>query len=307
MTAVAMISEEMDAKPAALRKTKSIVVATDGSDTSLAAFNAAELIRSRTGCDVRIVSALEPLPEVIPPVEGIILPLDWEEVREKGQREVVTRQLDTIKSMRDVPVDIVFGKPCEAIAKYARKHDAGLIIVGYNKHSVIGRILGEETAVDIARLSEVPLLVATEDMKRVPRRIIIGMSLDPDGMQSTAEALALIADSPSVSCVHVQPRDEFLGVDWAQYDSEYQFALNERFASVEISLNAYGMRPDLIFLHGNPAKEIVDFADYSKAELIVIDIRRKVGKARAVGGRTARRIMRHAECSVPIVPNVKPA
>ena len=304
MTAVEMISDEMDAKPALLKKTKPIVVASDGSDTSLAALNAAELIRNRTGCAVRIVSALEPLPNVIPPVEGMIFPRDWDEVREKGQRELVTSQVRTFQSMRELPVDIVFGRPCEAVASYAREHNAGLIIVGSNRHSVIGRIFGEETAVDIAGLSHVPLLVATEGMTRIPKRVIIGMSLDPDGMQSTAETLALVADSPSVSCVHVQPRDEFLGVDWAKYDSGYQFALSERFAAVEKSLVAQGLRPDLIFLHGNAAKEIVDFADYCKAELIAIDIRRKAGKTRAVGGRIARCIMRHAGCSVLIVPNV---
>jgi len=306
MTAAPMLMDQVEMKPVAMKNPKPIVVATDGSETAEAALKAAELISSRTGCFVRIVSALEPLPEIIPSVEGVIVPMDWEEVREKGQREIVTRQISAIEAFKDSPVDILLGKPCEAIADYARRHNAGLIIVGSNKHGVIGRILGEETAVDIARLSEVPLLVASPKMNRLPRRIIIGMSLDPDGMHNTAQALSLVANSPSVSCVHVQPRDEFLGVDWAQYDHEYQLAMSERFAEAEKSLLSAGLRPDLVFLHGNPAKEIVDFADYSKAELIVLDIRRKVGKSRSIGGRTARKIMRHAETSVLIVPNLLP-
>ena len=138
-------------------------------------------------------------------------------------------------------------------------------------------------------------------MVRLPKRIVVGMDLDPDGMQMTGKTLAMVADAPSVSCVHVQPRNEFLGVDWAQYDQEYQFAINERFAAVEKSLASLGLRPDLIQLHGDPAKEMVDFSAYSKAELIVVGIKRKFGKSRAIGGRTARRIIRHAASSVMIV------
>jgi len=306
MTAVEITSTTPDVKTPVFKKTKPIIVATDGSDTSLPAFRAAELISSRTGCTVRVVSALEPLPVILPPVEGIVVPPDWEDVREKGQRQVVSTQLKAVASSADWIVDIILGKPCEVISTYAREHNAGLIIVGSNKHGMIGRILGDDTAVDITRLSEVPLLIVSPAMNRLPRRVIAAMDLDPDGMQNIAETLVMIADAPSITCVHVQPRDEFLGVDWARYDAEYQFAMNERFAGVEKTLSAAGLRPDLVALHGNAAKEITDFADYSKGELIVVGIKRKVGKARAVGGRTARRIIHNAKCSVLIVPNFIP-
>ena len=305
MTAVEMITREIDEEMSVSpTKTKPIVIATDGSDAALAAFRAAMFISKRTGADVRVISVLEPLPLMLPPVEGIVSPPRWDEIRERGQRDMVQAQLKTFESGSPWPVDVVFGKPCEAIASYAREHDSSLIIIGANKHGMLGRLLGEETAVDISRLSDVPLLIAAPNMSRLPKRIIVGMDLDPDGMQMTAKTLAMVTDTPSVSCVHVQPRDEFLGVDWAQYDKEYQFATSERFAVVEKSLSSSGLRPDFIQLHGDPAKEIVDFSAYSKAELIVVGIKRKFGKSRAIGGRTARRIIRNAGCSVMIVPNI---
>jgi nucleotide-binding universal stress UspA family protein len=303
MTAIEMTGKEWHVQTSVPKQTKPIVVATDGSNTSLPAFKVAEMIRRRTGCTVRVVSALEPLPVVLPSAEAMVIPPEWEQVREKNQRDIVSAQVKSFESSGEWVVDIVFGKPCDAISSFARDHNAGLIIVGSNKHGVIGRLLGDDTAVDIARLSEVPLLIATPDLTTLPKRIIVAMDLDPNGAQNTAETLSLLSDAPSISCVHVQPRDEFLGVDWAEYDREYQFALTERFGSVEKTLSDAGLRPDLVALHGNPGKEISDFAEYTKAELVVVGIKRRIGRARAVGGRTARRIIQHSRCSVLIVPN----
>ena len=70
MTTVEMITMEMEEKlpvtePAVV---KSIVVATDGSDSSLAAFQAARLIAARSSATVHVVSVLEPLPTMLVPL-----------------------------------------------------------------------------------------------------------------------------------------------------------------------------------------------------------------------------------------------
>jgi nucleotide-binding universal stress UspA family protein len=309
MTAVEMISMEIEAQTPRSEslKTKPIVVATDGSDAALPAFKVADMIRARSGCQVRVVSALEPIPTIVPSTEGPVIPQSFDELREKQQRRIVANQMKTFDPERKWSLDVVFGKRSEAIASYARTYDAAVIIVGTNKHGVLGRLLGEETAVDITRMSDVPVLIAASGIARLPKRVLISMDLNPGGMQHAPAALALLADTPSVSCVHVQPRDEFLGVDWAEYDREYEVAMADRFSEAGKSLASVNLRPDLIVLHGDVAREIVDFASYSKAELIVVGIRRKAGRSKAVGGRIARQIIRKANCSVLIVPNVVPA
>ena len=53
MTAVEMITSEMEAvRPVLPKKVKSVVVATDGSETALSAFQAASLIAARSGAAV---------------------------------------------------------------------------------------------------------------------------------------------------------------------------------------------------------------------------------------------------------------
>ena len=73
---------------------------------------------------------------------------------------------------------------------------------------------------------------------------------------------------------------------------------------LEKEFDAVHLRPDLVVLHGDPAHEVVDFAEFSKAELVVVGVRRRQGQTRAVGGRMATRVLRKADCSVLVVPTL---
>lgn len=308
MTAVEILTSETD-KTTVLSPgpgTKSIVVATDGSDSALAAFNAADLIRAKTGASVHVISVLEriPMPVMFPSAEGMVLPPEIEKSREEAQRTAVRDQVSRFDLTSQWTMDIRFGRPAEVIVDVAHEERAGLIIVGANKHGRLSRLLGEETAIEVARLSDIPLLVASPGMKRLPKRVIVAMDLNPDGLQQAPQVLELLVDSPSVSSVHVKPRSEFMGIDWAEFDSEYERAMKDRFHALEGDLKPVGIRPDLIVLHGDPAHELSDYADFSKAEMVVVGVKRREGRSRAVGGRIAGRVIRQANCSVLVVPNL---
>lgn len=308
MTAVEMITREVEEKltPSRSDKTKSIVVATDGSDSALAAFNAANLIRAKTGARVDVLSVLEPIPLVIPVPEAMVIPPDLEKARRDAQTAIVRDQVARFDPEGDWRMEVRLGRRADVIVDFAHERKADLIIVGANRHGVWGRIFGEETAIEIARLSDVPLLVASPGMKRLPKRVIVAMDLNPDGLQCAPQALESIADTPSISCVHVKPRSESMGIDWAEYDAEYELLMRERFKELEKGLKAVHLRPDLVTLHGEPARELAEFAAYSKAEIIVVGVKRRRGRAHAVGGRIAGRVIRHATCSVLVVPNLIP-
>ena len=308
MTAVEIITQELDTCSIARgTKTLSIVVASDGSDTALSAFKAATLLKRRYDASIQVLSVLEPIPAMFPSMEGAIIPSDVDRSREEAQRTIVTDQMLAFDPASEWSLDVRRGRPAEAIVEFATDKNADLIIVGLNRHGFVGRVLGEETAMAIARLSSIPLLVASPNMKRLPHRVMVAMNLRTEGLQHAPEAVAVIADTPSISCVHVKPRSEFLGVDWAEFDNDYELAMRERFDVIEKSFNLVNLRPDLIVLHGDVTHEITDFANYSKTELIVVGVRRRHGRVRALSGRMATRILRLAECSVLIVPIITDA
>jgi nucleotide-binding universal stress UspA family protein len=307
MTAVELITREMESEKVFTPKStaRSIVVATDSSNAALSAFAAASMLRAKTGAEVHVLTVIEPMPAMFPAVEGMIMSPELDKSREEAQRAIVADQIKTYDRGGTWTLDVSVGRPAESIVRFAREQDADLIIIGANKHGLVGRMLGEETASEIVRLSDVPLLVASPELRRAPKRVLIAMGLNFEGLRAAPRTLKLLCDnSPSISCVHVKPRSEFLGIDWAEFDTEYELAMKDRFNEVEKALGAVNMRGDLVVLHGEAEKEISDFAGYSKAELIVVGVRRRRGRARAIGGRMAARVIRHASCSVLVLPDV---
>ncbi len=308
MSAVAMVSDVREVFEYVEEATErfGIVVASDGSEASDAALRAAQLIAAKSLVRIHMLSVLEPIPVMLPMPDSRLVPADFDDQRSLSMREAIERQRARFDKTGSWTTELRFGRPAEVIARFARESGASLVIVGANKHNFLGRILGEETAMEIARLIDVPLFVASHDMLRLPRRVLISMDIKPFGLEPLAGVLASVSDTKTVSCLHVKPRAEFMGVDWAEFDREYEVALHERFASVEKSLTLAGVRPDLVVRHGDVTRQLIDYADYSRAELIVVGVNRRRGSARAVSGRLAGRIVRHTGASVLIVPAIQP-
>jgi nucleotide-binding universal stress UspA family protein len=297
-------SETAHASPARERRAKvpSIIVATDGSSTAESAFRAAHLIASATDAHVHVITVLELLPIVVPVPEMILLTNDADTSRSDAQRKLVREQLAKVDPARRWSMEMRHGRPGEVIARVARDRNADLIIMGMNKHGLWDRFLGEETAMEIARLTEVPLFIAASDLKRLPRRVVLAMDLKPGGLRTMPDVVPLIGNKLSLSCVHVKPRNEFLGIDWADLDREYELAVQQRFREMEKELEMRGVRSDLVVLNGEPARELIEFAGFSKAELVMVGINRRPGRSRAIGGRMAARLVRRCDCSLLIVP-----
>ena len=308
MSAAGMIIEEKKAlSPARRRKPATLVVATDGSEASDAAFVAAVLIEKRMRCRVHVVSVLDPLPLFVPGPEAMQIPPEIESERESAALEKIEAQTRRFDMSNTWSTELRMGRPADVIAKFVSEHACDLLIVGAPKHGLWGRVLGEETAMEIARLTDVPMLVAAHGMTRLPQRIMVALDIKPFGLEGLTGALALLTESPSITCAHVKPRADFLGIDWAEFDREYEVALNERFGTVEKMLVADGRRADLIVLNGDVTRELADYAAYSKAELVVVGINRHRGRVRATRGRLAGRMLRNASSSVLIVPAVSPS
>jgi nucleotide-binding universal stress UspA family protein len=261
------------------------------------------MLMNHTPADIHVLTVIEPMPALFPMVEGMIITPEVDKSREEAQCAIVRDQLKLYDSSASWTLDSSIGRPAEAIVSYAHEHKADLIILGMNKHGILGRMLGEETASEVARLSSTPILIAAPKMRRLPTRVIIGMALNHGGMTAAGKAVRMTADSPSISCVHVKPRSEFLGIDWAEFDSEYEAAMRDRFNELQSGLEREGLHGELVVLHGDPAREVADFSAYSKAELVVAGVRHHRGRARATGGRMASRVMRSVSCSVLVVPD----
>jgi nucleotide-binding universal stress UspA family protein len=303
-TAKTPIVRELTEKRSSRTRSPVILIATDGSETSLAAYTAAELIAAELHARVHVLSVLEPLPTIMPPPGTPILATGIDKSREDALRIDMVEQLLKLGKLAKWSTEIRIGKPPSVIAEVANERNVDLVIVGASRHGVVDRLFGEETATQLARRIERPLLVAAPLIARLPKRAVIALDLSPADRSSFVTVLEMVGSPHSVSVLHVEPRSEALGVDWAEYDHEYRAEVESAFRKLNEQLATLPhMQSDLVVMHGDAAREINQFAQSVKAELIVLGVKRRGAFSITPGGGIAMKVVRAAECSVLLVPS----
>lgn len=281
----------------------SILVATDGSATSLSAYNAADLIAARRGARVHVLSVLRPFPAIVAPLGAPAVTSLMHEGDADAAAKTVRAQLANLSRSFDWTVETRAGAPAAVIARVGSDRRSDLIVVGESHHGIVDRLLGEETSMELARRVNLPLLIASPSMCRLPRRVVIAFGLTSNNFSGLASALRTLGEHPSVSCVHVQPRSEFLGVDWAVYDGEYRAQVEGTFDRMKNALASLpGIDPELTVLHGDPVTELNAYADSAKAELIVLGVKSRKAGSFAAGGGIAMKMLRSSNRSVLLIP-----
>jgi nucleotide-binding universal stress UspA family protein len=303
-TANTPIVRELTQKRSSRGRSPVILIATDGSETSLAAYTAAELIAAEIHARVHVLSVLEPLPTIMPPPGTPILATGIDKSREDALRIDMVEQLLKLGKLAKWSTEIRIGKPPSVIAEVAKERNVDLVIVGASRHGVVDRLFGEETATQLAKRIERPLLVAAPLIARLPKRAVIALDLSPADRSSFVTMLEMVGSPHSVSVLHVVPRSEALGVDWAEYDNEYRAEVEIAFRNLNEQLAALPhMQSDLVVLHGDAAREINQFAQSVKSELIVLGVKRRGAFSITPSGGIAMKVVRAAECSVLLVPS----
>jgi nucleotide-binding universal stress UspA family protein len=180
---------------------------------------------------------------------------------------------------------------------------ASLIIIGSTRHGLLDRLIGQETAARIVQLGRIPLLVASPSMLRLPKRVSVAMDLDPSQLGDLAPVLSILGVNSTVTCVHVQKPEEFPGSTSPAFTRAYESAVAESYEVTQKQLAKIpGVRTDLVRLRGDPATELLRYADRAQVELLVLGLRRHFGLRRLLGGGVALRILREASSAVLIVP-----
>lgn len=279
-----------------------ILVATDGSETSRAAYTAAELIAARTPALVHVLSVVEPFPAVAQ-IPGATVPAsDVEEATKDALRADMVEQLLTRGRLGRWSTEILVGKPATVIAEAAKEREADLIIIGSGKHGLVDRLTGEETASNLARVVKLPLLIASPSLTRLPERLVIALDLELSDRSGLLSMLELLGAPEKVSVLHVQPRSESFGIDWTEFDDDYRADLAGAYGELATALETLpGIQPDLAIEHGDAAREITRFAESGNVDMIVLGVKRRTPFS-ALGAGTAMKVARSAHCSVLLIP-----
>ena len=206
---------------------------------------------------------------------------------------------------------LVRGRPASAIVDEASAMEADLVVVGSRGHGTIATMVLGSTASEVVDHAPCPVLVARGDMLGT-------IAFADDGSKSARTAEAVIAAWPlfanneisvvTVAEVAVPVAAGFTPGLYDQVLESYTRSAEEtRKEVVEESetaaqrLGDAGLTATPIVLEGDPAAEILRFANERGTGTIVMGTRGHTGLARLFLGSVARNVLLHAPCSVLIV------
>lgn len=202
------------------------------------------------------------------------------------------------------------GKPAEEIVNFAEEQNVDMIVVGSLGKSGIKRVVLGSVSEKIVRHAKVPVLVVRERNEKPHRQILIAT----DGSKAAENAADFGIEIAGLSRVKVYavyviditPFDSILMDEAWTKDMYEQFEKTGRETTsyVEKNTRAAGMEAESILLKGNPAKEILNFAEKQKVDIIVVGSLGKSGVQSFLLGNVSEKILRNSKIPVLVVREI---
>ena len=283
------------------RRPAVIVVATDGTPRSDGAVRIA-LARADSGhAALEVVTVTRWEPVAMP--EGMFA---WQEEfaeRRDDQRRAVEAQLERVTGRpRTHAVTVLVGNPAHTISRVAIERHAALVVVGLGRRGLADRLFGDETAVQLARISRVPVLAVPEEAQPERWHAVVAVDFGSLSERAAQGAIDTVGDAGIVELVHVTP-----------YAQEHSFAVEgedpcRRWAQAQLDALAErlvvppGVTLKRVVIPGRAAHDLLDHAEQAGANLIATGTHGRGFVARAVLGSVATKLLRGAHCAVLAVP-----
>ena len=235
--------------------------------------------------------------------------------------EEVAKQLKAVKKVSPV---VVSGKPAKEIIGYVEKNDVGLVIMTSHGRSGILSWATGSIASKLLHAAEVPLLLirATEPRRRVPgKRLLARILLPLDGSEAGEAAVPYIGELMSrleaeVILFGVVPAGQHIrtvgGLDFILYPEQHLESvkaeareyldnvyrrLKRRKGTVRVELKVGDKAGDI-------AREIINYAEEKRVNLIAISSHGYSGIERWVFGSVANRVLQASKMPVLVVKAV---
>lgn len=278
-----------------------IVVASDGSERSDGALRVALARATAAAAALEVLTVVRWEP-VASPEEMVI----WQEgnvARRCAQRQAVEAQLVRVTGGSPAHgVTVLEGNPAFTISRVAIERHAALVVVGLGRHGVADRLFSDETALQLARISRVPVLAVPEDADRLASHAVVAVDFGEISERAAQSALDAVGDGGIVELVHVISADR-AGPFVIDGDEP-----SERWGRTQLTAFAHrlavpaGVVVKLVILRGRAADEVLAYAQRGGANLIATGTHGRGFVARTLLGSVATKLLRGARCAVLSVP-----
>jgi nucleotide-binding universal stress UspA family protein len=288
------------------------LIAFDGSAGSADGVALAQNVAWPAHSRLRIVSVVDPgawIPSLplVPMTAGPVLEPELVAYFEAQQADIVARFAPVAAEAA-----ILRGRPASAIIDDARAFAADLVIVGSRGHGAIASLLLGSVSAEVVDHAPCPVLVA----RRVGMSQLV-LATDDSASARVAEDLMVswpIFDGLPISVVSVadavrpwtsgiSPMFQRQATDAYADDLHDATQAAERVTSAAATrLRAAGRPADATVRRGDPAAEIIAFAEERRADLIVLGSRGRSALAEILLGSVVRNVLAGSDASVLVVP-----
>ena len=280
-----------------------VLIATDTSPDSDAAFTLAELLGERANEVVHVVSAMRPFSMPMYAFDSMPVPFETDAAVRAGRDGMVKQQIERlVPNAKSWPVSVQIGEPVREIVDHARAIHARVILVGRGRHGLLERSLMGESVLRMLQLGDTPVLAVESTLKELPRNVVIATDFSAFSLHAAQVALKLVAPDAMIHLVHVAP-------PFAQTDGvlpERAVAYNNQarhgFMQLHEQLHLDGAHVDDMLVEGNASDALLKIVESTTADLVVTATHGYGFLRRMILGSVAAELVRHAPCSVLCVP-----
>ena len=280
-----------------------LLVATDGERDSDGSVRVGVALARRDGTRAELFSVVEPIIHfaddgIAADVESLTtLTLESRDAALRAQRD------RTHPGTRDWPFTLDTGDRVERIVETADARGASIIILGLGAHGITARLAQRETAVRVMRSARVPVLAVPSDAWGVPHTALAAIDFTESSERAARAALALLGTEGKLYLAHVTPRIPIPQADSRQWDDVTQPTVLPRLVAMAKRLAPPpGVEVEYVRLHGEPAHELLAFADQYHIDLVAAGAHGKTALERIVLGSVSTTLVRTARCWVLVAP-----
>jgi nucleotide-binding universal stress UspA family protein len=257
-----------------------ILVATDGRSSSDAALRAAHTLAGSSTFGVISVIAESASRD---------RECGWTQKPEspRAHREMVEAQVRRVLgNAADVWIEVRRGCPPAVLASFAECHAVSLLVSGIGRPAVLDRLLGDESVLRLARMTQTPLYAVDANRATPARRIVIGTDFSATSNRAARLALSLAAPNAEILLAHV-----CTPAGWVAHEGSLR-------RGAEQLREGFCGQVTPIELRGDAASELLGLAKSRDADAIVVGAHGRGAAVRGTLGPVATRVVRCAPCSV---------
>ena len=293
---------------------RNVLVATDFSRASIQAFRAALPLLKHFGAELHLVHVL-----IHEPIGGLIeIPMVMSDAELKEHARHRLHQMATKYSvpLRPKNVHVPYGRPFEQICQLARDLNVDIIVTSTRGNTGLKHLALGSTAERVVRYSPCPVLVVRSGNRRGKtgrktfRKILIPIDFSECSIKGLNYAKALARRFHAKLLLHhsIALQYYFANDEYKRHDFPGLVRWAEKTAREQMRELVQRTQWDQVKVEtavdmGHAGQHICDRAKDSDIDLIVTSTHGRTGFKHILLGSTAEYVVRHAPCSVLVVPS----